>query len=216
MPPTLEIVTVLVTPFQQNCRVLISPGDRVACVVDPGGDGDRILEMVRERGVELSMVWLTHSHLDHCGGVRKIVNATGAKLYGHPREQHFRANVETLCRVYGIPPGDMENSPEPTIALTGGERIVLGECSAEVRFTPGHSPGHLCFYFGSEGILLAGDTLFAGSIGRTDLPEGNHAQLLESIRREIYTLPDTTRVLPGHGPDTTVGEEKENNPYVMG
>ena len=185
-----------------------------AIVIDPGGDSAKIIEVLEEEGLQAKAIWLTHSHLDHCGGVRAIKQATSAVLYGHAWEKELRGRVEDVKRVYGITEDDMENSPEPDIFLRGGEKLTFGPLEFEALFTPGHSPGHLCFYEKSQGVLIAGDTLFSGSIGRTDLPGGNHGMLLESIREKILTLPDDTRVLPGHGPETTVGRERRTNPFL--
>lgn len=215
MSNPLEIFTIPVTPFQQNCRV-VSDGEGGALVIDPGGEAERILSFVHSRELEVKEVWLTHAHLDHCGGVKNILDATGATLTAHKIEEEFRANVPKICAMYGIPQGDMKACPEPERYVEGGEELPFGDYRFEVFFTPGHSPGHVCFYYAPEKILLAGDTLFEGSIGRTDLPGGDHATLIRSIREILFSLPGETRVLCGHGPDTTIGVEKKSNPFVGG
>lgn len=217
----LEIVTLEVTPFQQNCRVVIDRSSRHCVLVDPGGEGRRIVVEIERRDLVLDAVWLTHSHLDHCGGVAQVLTRWQVPLYAHPGEAQMRAHLEEICAMYGIPPGDMQRCPEPSVKLVGGETLMLsgGDVPGvefKVLFTPGHSPGHLCFYAPAERILLAGDTLFAGSIGRTDLPGGDAETLLRSIKQQILSLPDETRVLSGHGPETTVGRERRSNPFFEG
>lgn len=212
----VEVRTIEVTPLQQNCRILVDAESQRAIVVDPGGDADQILAMLQSDGLTLEAIWLTHSHLDHCGGVADLLECAPVPLYGHRLESEYRARVESIAQMYQLPPGAMKNCPEPTHFLEGGEKLSFGGEEFEVRFTPGHSPGHVVFVCLKLNILLAGDTVFAGSIGRTDLPGGDHEQLLESIRREIYSLPDTVQVLPGHGPATSVGVEKKTNPFVRG
>lgn len=211
----LEVITIPVTEFYQNCRVLRRRGESGALVIDPGGDIERIRSVLQKHGLRAEEIWLTHSHLDHCGAVRALKQESAALLSAHPGEGEMRKHVPDIAAFYGITSG-LESCPEPDRALNGGEQLAFGGCSFQVLFTPGHSPGHLCFYEPSEGILLAGDTLFAGSIGRTDLPGGDSATLLRSIREKILTLPDATRVLSGHGPDTTVGAERRSNPFLNG
>jgi glyoxylase-like metal-dependent hydrolase (beta-lactamase superfamily II) len=210
----LTILHIPVSAYEQNCRVLIAGGK--AIVVDPGAEAKKILGAIAGAGAVMHEIWLTHSHLDHCGAVAELLEHAAVPLLAHPGEKMFRERIRDISIAYGLGYEDMRNCPEPTQELLGGERLDFEGYGFEVRFTPGHSPGHLVFYCAQEGVLLAGDTLFSGSIGRTDLPGGNANQLLDSIRREIYTLPDETHVLSGHGPDTTVGEEKMNNPFVRG
>jgi glyoxylase-like metal-dependent hydrolase (beta-lactamase superfamily II) len=188
---------------------------REALVIDPGGESDRILDEASRRGLSIKEIWLTHSHLDHCGGVRALKAAAKAPLTAHPAEAMMRAHVTDIAAMYGAPDG-FENCPEPERAINGGETLSFAGSAFKVLFTPGHSPGHVCFYDGASGVLFAGDTVFSGSIGRTDIPGGNSDLLLESIRREILTLPDETRVLSGHGGDTTVGTERRSNPFLTG
>ena len=212
----LAIQLIPVTELQQNCRVLWRKGSSAALVIDPGGDADRIIKFLKSESLVCEQIWLTHSHFDHCGGVAGLMAACSAKVYGHPIEKEFRQRVEDVKRMYGITSKSMTNSPEPTEYLTGGEALSFAEVSFSSLFTPGHSPGHLCYYAASENLLLAGDTLFSGSIGRTDLPGGHHSTLINSIVEKILVLPDDTRVLSGHGPDTTVGRERSSNPFLNG
>lgn len=209
-----EIITLELTPFAQNTRILFDRDVQESIVVDPGGEFEVIAATLEQNQLRPSQIWLTHSHLDHCGAVRQLKQSTGARLYAHPIERELRARVVEICMAYGIPPGDMQSCPEPDVEIIGGEELAIGQEKFKVLFTPGHSPGHLCFYHAPTSVLIAGDTLFAGSIGRTDLPGGNHATLLRSIRQELLSLPDDTKVLPGHGPNTTIGRERFSNPFL--
>lgn len=210
----LEIITVGVTPFQQNCRILHCSESGEAVVVDPGGDAETILFELSSRSIKATDIWLTHSHLDHCGAVAELKLKLGGKLIAHKEEQMLRANVENIAGMYGLARGLMRNCPEPDIYIAGGEDLALGRHKFKVLYTPGHSPGHLCFYNVENSCLIAGDTLFQGSIGRTDLPGGDHETLIRSIKDVILSLPDETVVMPGHGPDTTVGAERNDNPFL--
>lgn len=213
---SLEIHTVPVTPFQQNARIVTCCQSGATAVVDPGGDVELIVAQLRSAGRSCSQIWLTHSHLDHCAGVAPLLKALGGtvELVAHPAEAMMRAQVQNVARLYGLGASEWHNCPEPTVPVSGGELITLGRLSAEVLFTPGHSPGHVGFFFRAQRVLLSGDALFAGSIGRTDLPGGDHATLLRSIREQILVLPDDVLVLSGHGDDTSVGEERRSNPFL--
>lgn len=210
-----QVLTIPVTLFSQNCRVLLDASSSSAIVVDPGGEGNRILEAIDSHRATVTEIWLTHSHLDHCGGVWYIKEKTGAKLLGtdHPIERAFRERVEDQCRNYGVTALDMKKCPEPDRFISEKDELAFAGHTFQVLFTPGHSPGHLCYYDSSSQLLLAGDTLFEGSIGRTDLPGGDYETLIKSITDKIFSLPEETKVLPGHGPDTSVGEEKRTNPF---
>jgi len=212
----LNVETIPVTEFGQNSRILWCSDTKQGVIVDPGGDAEKILATTQRLGLTITAVWLTHSHLDHCGVVQPILDALKVPLVAHPEERMMRNNVKSIAQMYGMSPAEWYNCPEPAVEVRGGESLSIGNSSCVVLFTPGHSPGHVSYYFERDGIVASGDVLFAGSIGRTDLPGGDTKTLLDAIRREIFTLPPETRVLTGHGPDTTVGEEKASNPFFTG
>jgi glyoxylase-like metal-dependent hydrolase (beta-lactamase superfamily II) len=211
----LDVITIPVSVFAQNCRIIGCTVTKQAVILDPGGEPDRIVERFQSTGYSCVGVWLTHSHLDHCGGVQELLSHFDVPLLAHPVEEMMRSHVEQVAAMYGLPPGHFANCPEPTKDIRGGETLPLGQHLAQVLFVPGHSPGHVVFYFREDATLFGGDCLFKGSIGRTDLPGGDHEQLLASIRTSILTLPDETKVLSGHGPDTTVGAERATNPFLV-
>lgn len=211
-----EIVTLEVTPFLQNARIVFDPASKRAVLIDPGGEADRIWADVQSRGLTCEQIWLTHSHLDHCGGVKRLKSLSGAQLIGHPIEREMRAHVKDLCAMFGLAPADLDNCPEPEIYIQGGETLACGPYRFEVIKCPGHSPGHVAFYQREAGLLISGDVLFKGSIGRTDLPGGNYELLMRSIGELMAALPASTRILPGHGPDTTLAAEAQSNPFILG
>lgn len=208
-----SVSCITVGEFQQNCRLLVSSDRRFAVLVDPGGEGERLLQAFKASGASELQIWLTHSHIDHCGAVAKVVAATGAKVWGHLAESYFRKSIKATAARYGLNQFEYDDCPEPNSYLVGGEVLRFGEHEANVLFTPGHSPGHLCYYFRREKVLLAGDLVFQGSVGRTDLPGGDSQVLLRSIHDSFLSLPDDVAVLSGHGADTTVGAERESNPF---
>jgi glyoxylase-like metal-dependent hydrolase (beta-lactamase superfamily II) len=210
----LNILLVPVSPIQQNARILFVDGSKDAIVVDPGGEADKIIAALEAHDLTPVAIWITHSHLDHCGGVAPFLERYPVPVYAHPADRNRRATVEETAAGYGIGPGVFFNCPEPTHELVGGETLNFGGLDFQVFFTPGHCPGHVVFYQADSGVLLAGDTLFRGSIGRTDFEGCDHDALIASIHDKIFVLPDDTQVLSGHGPDTTVGREKNSNPFV--
>ncbi len=197
-----------------NCTIVACDKTRQAIVVDPGGDADRILDVVRANGLEVKHVLHTHAHFDHVLGTRDVKEATGARIRLHPGDAFLYENLALQASWLGMKVArDVLPVDEP---LRHNETIAFGEAGTLVIHTPGHTPGSCCFSLrtGEGMLLLAGDTLFQGSVGRTDLPGGDHEQLLGSIKRELVPLDDDTRVICGHGPDTTIGRERRKNPFV--
>lgn len=196
-------------------------------LVDPGGDVDSLIAFVEGSESELIAIVLTHSHIDHCAAVAGFLREYGeVPLFGHEVEAEMRSGISKQAAMFTLDPNEYENCPEPTTYLEDGDTLEVGAYSATSMFTPGHSPGHLAFFFeetdwnidGQEGtspVLIAGDALFNGSIGRTDLPGGDHAQLINSIKTKLLPLPEDTIVLPGHGPETTIGKEARSNPFLV-
>jgi glyoxylase-like metal-dependent hydrolase (beta-lactamase superfamily II) len=206
-----------VGPIQANCVLL---GDRRAgevVVIDPGEEGELIVDRVRASGLEPTMILHTHGHLDHVGATAQVRQLLGDELpIGlHLDESDLYHNAPMQARMFGL---EVEAPPEPDLRLEHGQWLAIGDLAVEVRHTPGHSPGGVCFVIEGEGgpLAVAGDVLFAGSIGRTDLPGGSFQVLERSIREQLYTLPEETRVICGHGPDTTIGQERATNPFVSG
>jgi len=203
-------VTIPLGPLKTNGYLLINGNDVVA--VDPGGEGEELAAALAARGLTLTAVWLTHAHFDHVGGIAGLLRAAGSvPIHMHPADEQLLVHAAEAAARWNIV---IEAPPTEYVALTHGESLTSGSVSARVLHTPGHAPGHVAFYLEDVGTVLSGDALFRGSIGRTDLPYGDHEQLLESIRRELLTLPKQTRVLPGHGEPTTVAEEAANNPFL--
>jgi len=206
-----------VGPIQANCILL---GDRdagVLAIIDPGEEAARIMERVEVSGLTPTMVLHTHGHLDHAGGTADIVRRLPAGIpVGLNRDElQLYQGLVMQGRMFGM---EVEEPPMPDLWLEHGQRIELGGLSLEVRHTPGHSPGGVCFvvHGAPEPLVIVGDVLFAGSIGRTDLMGGSFPVLEQSIRSQLYSLPDETRVICGHGPDTTIGHERASNPFVAG
>lgn len=206
-----------VGPIQANCVLL---GDHEAgelLVIDPGDEGERIADRVRESGLRPTMILHTHGHLDHVGGTAELWQLLGSSLpIGlHRDEIELYRNAPLQAQMFGL---EVEAPPEPDVMLEHGSSLSLGGLALEVRHTPGHSPGGVCFVVSgaSEPLAVVGDVLFAGSIGRTDLMGGSFPVLEKSIREQLYTLSDDTRVICGHGPDTTIGRERASNPFVSG
>lgn len=198
--------------FAENTWLLVDPESRHAVVIDPGEESERILAAIRHRQLEVQAIWLTHAHIDHIWGVDAVRDATGAPVLLHPADRPWYDRFEAQCRHFGFS-GPRSLGP-PDADLVHGETLALGPWRFAVRHVPGHSPGHVAFI--GHGLCLSGDVLFRGSVGRTDLIGGDHGQLLASIDRELLVLPDATRVLPGHGPETTIGRERQENPFLAG
>ena len=208
----LEIQTLILGPAQTNAYLVADSESGDAAVIDPSWDGSVILAEAQRRGWRIAHLWYTHAHFDHIGGAGAIADALNPLplVALHPDDHVlWRAGGGGAAFGFVIDPG-----PEPTIDLVQGQILRLGGVIFEVRFTPGHTRGHCVFYAAGAGVCFCGDLIFAGSVGRTDFPGGDFATLERSIREQIYTLPDDTRLLPGHGPATTVGDEKRTNPFV--
>lgn len=202
-------------PFQENTWLCWDEASRNAVVVDPGAASPRLLDFAREEGLEIVALLLTHAHLDHVDGIPAVrAAAPGAPLYLHPADRPLYDAAPQQAAAFGLPSPEL---PSPDREIVPGQRLEFGAGLAfQVRFAPGHAPGHVVLVAEDEGVALVGDVIFAGSIGRTDLPGGDFATLMRSIRDQILTLPDEMRLLPGHGPETTVGRERRSNPFVTG
>ena len=202
---------------QTNCYLIATEAGGAAVAIDAPPDPVAILDMAAQHRLTVVALLVTHGHVDHAGGAGAVNRATGSSVYVHRDDDYLTLDPETQLRsLFGmIPPGDYA-APEKITDLGHGQMLHLAGIDVEVRHTPGHTPGHCCFYLPDEGILMSGDQLFRGSVGRTDLPGGNWDDLLHSMASQVLTLPDDVRVLPGHGPETTVGTERRTNPFLTG
>jgi glyoxylase-like metal-dependent hydrolase (beta-lactamase superfamily II) len=207
--PRLEVLTFETGPLQENAYLVIDRSTGDAALVDPGDEGERLVQSVEAADVQLRTVWLTHAHFDHIGAVRIVRRRFGVPVFLHEADVALFEAGPLQAASFGLP---FEGDEPPGARLAEGQGLRLGGLSFTVMHTPGHSPGHVTIY--GQGIALVGDCLFAGSIGRTDLPLGNAAELGRSLVR-IAALPPETRVLPGHGPATTVGAERRSNPWLV-
>jgi len=200
-----------VGPLQCNCTLMGNEEAGEAIVIDPGDEVSRIHHRLTEHGLKLKQILITHAHIDHVGGALKLKRLTGAPIYLNENDLPLLDMMASQAAWLGVPTPDTAPPDEP---LTDGQRVGLESCSALVMHTPGHTQGSICLHFEPLRMVIAGDTLFAGSIGRTDLPGGNFDQIIDSIETRLLTLPDDTRVLPGHGPATTIGHERRKNPFL--
>lgn len=201
-----------VTPFVQNCSVLWSPETKDGAVVDPGGDVERILAVVRRHGIQLQKILVTHGHLDHAGGVADLARQLKLPIEGpHIDDKFWIDAMAEQGRMFGT-----RASPSftPNRWLTDGDTVSVGPLTFEVRHCPGHTPGHVVFFNPATRVAFVGDVLFAGSIGRTDFPRGDYDTLIRSIRQRLWPLGDDVRFVPGHGPESTFGAERRSNPFV--
>lgn len=208
----LEQITFPVGPLACNCTILGDAPAATAIVIDPGAQVDGILLRLAQKHWRLTDIIVTHAHIDHIGGAGELKRVTGARVWMNSRDQQLHLSVESQAHWLGIP------IPEPVVIDASLDRsfdLALSGTRLEILETPGHTQGSVCLYIPSEGKLFAGDTLFAGSVGRTDLPGGDDRAILESIHTRLLPLPDTTVVIPGHGPFTTIGTERRSNPYLI-
>lgn len=209
---SLQLQVVPVTPFQQNCSVIWCDVTRRAAVVDAGGDIDRILAFVREHDLTVEKLLLTHGHIDHAGGARALADALGVAIEGPQHAESFWLDqLPSQGTMFGFPRSEPLT---PERWLEEGDTVTVGEEVLDVLHCPGHTPGHVVFVSHAANLCIVGDVLFQGSIGRTDFPMGNHQQLIDAIRGKLFALPDDMVVVPGHGPFTTIGEERRSNPFV--
>jgi len=209
----LEIRSFTGGAFAENGYLVWCTATKQAAVVDPGAAVAELLAAAEAEGLEVVAVYLTHAHLDHVEGLPELRKTVHAPVWLHPADRPLYDRAAQQAEAFGLHlPGPL---PEPDRIFEPGTSVAVGEVAFEVRFTPGHAPGHVTLFAPSEGIALVGDVVFAGSIGRTDLPGGDMQELLASIRREILSLPDDVRLFPGHGPTTTVGRERTGNPFLI-
>ena len=209
----LKISIVPVTEYQQNCSIVYDEETKEAVVVDPGGDVEKIASAVDEMAVNVGAVWLTHGHLDHAGGAEAAKSKFGVEIIGpHQADKMLLDNIELTARGYGLS-GMMNASPDRW--LKDGEQLKISTHEFEVRHCPGHAPGHVVFINHAHKIILMGNVLFRGSIGRTDLPGGNHQELLDSIATKIMTLDDDYQFICGHSEPSTIGAERASNPFLQ-
>jgi hydroxyacylglutathione hydrolase len=201
-----------VGPLQCNCSVIGDEKTHEAMVIDPGDQIEGILEILRREKLTLKQIVITHAHIDHVGGAMKLKAATGAPILMNQNDHALLKMLDVQAAWVGMrPPGDVQ--VDETIGQ--GRVLKIGEITSNVIHTPGHTEGSICVYFPAEKKLIAGDTLFAGSIGRTDLPGGSMDKIMRSLHTQVLALPDETEVMPGHGPTTTIGEERETNPFLQ-
>lgn len=209
-----QYTTIPVTPFQQNCSLVWCDETQEAAVIDPGGDLERVLAEVNKRGLKLTQIWLTHAHIDHAGGTATLAERFHLPIIGpHPGDQFWIDGLPMQSVNFGFPPAGHFT---PTRWLKDQDTVKVGHCEVLVRHTPGHTPGHVVFYSPDAKRAFVGDVLFAGSIGRTDFPGGDHDTLIDSITQRLWPMGDDTVFIPGHGPESTFGQERRSNPYVRG
>lgn len=211
---TLEIVTLTLGPAVTNAYLIADSATSEAAVIDPAWDGHLILAEAKKRDWRIANIWLTHAHFDHLGGAAAVADGSDPPppVALHP-DDYWLWRTQGGAAAFGL---EIDPGPEPTVDLSHGQILHLGEIELEVRYAPGHTPGHVMFYVAAENLLFCGDVIFQSSIGRTDFPRGDYDTLIQSIRTQVLTLPDETRLLNGHGAETTVGAERKSNPFLQG
>lgn len=201
-----------VTHFEQNCSLVWCDQTHEAALIDPGGDIPRLQAAIAAHKLQLKALWITHGHLDHAGAAAPLAAQYGVPIIGpHQADQFWIDGMPMQAQMFGFPAAQ---SFTPTRWLQDGDTVQLGQCTLQVRHTPGHTPGHVVFYSAEAQRAFVGDVLFAGSIGRTDFPQGNHQDLLDSIRQKLWPMGDDTVFIPGHGPESSFGQERLSNPFV--
>jgi hydroxyacylglutathione hydrolase len=208
---SVDVRALTVGPLQENCYIVRRPDADIAVVVDPGDEGDRILETLDQLGTSTVAILLTHTHFDHVGAVKQVHDATGAPVYCPELEVDVLRNINDFVRFPGFGPFE---SYDADVTVAGGEQLELAGLVFDVRFTPGHSPGHVTYAVRDSDTLLSGDVLFMGSVGRVDLPGGDWPTLLSSIESLVTEFPADSTVYPGHGPTTTLAHERATNPFL--
>ncbi len=211
---TLQYRTIPVTPFQQNCSLVWCPQTMEGAVIDPGGELPRLRAQAQALGITLKQILLTHAHIDHAGGTGQLAREMGLPIVGpHEGDRFWIDGLAQQAQMFGFPPAEPFT---PTRWLHDGDTVAVGLEQLTVRHCPGHTPGHVVFHSASAGRCFVGDVLFAGSIGRTDFPGGDHATLIASITQRLWPMGDDTVFIPGHGPESRFGVERRTNPYVRG
>jgi len=201
-----------VGPLQCNCSIIGDEQTREAMVIDPGDQIEDILKILKSENLTLKQIVVTHAHIDHVGGAMKLKAATGAPILMNQKDEALLKMLDVQATWIGMkPPGAVQVDE----AVGEGRILQVGNLSSTVIHTPGHTEGSICLYFPEQKTLIAGDTLFAGSIGRTDLPGGSFEKIIRSLHNQLLQLPDETQVVPGHGPMTTIGQERESNPFLQ-
>jgi glyoxylase-like metal-dependent hydrolase (beta-lactamase superfamily II) len=201
-----------VGPLQCNCSIIGDEQTHEAMVIDPGDQIEDILKILKAENLTLKQIVITHAHIDHVGGAMKLKAATGAPILMNQKDETLLKMLDVQATWIGMKPPGVVQVDE---AVGGGRVLHVGNLSSTVMHTPGHTEGSICLYFPEQKTLIAGDTLFAGSIGRTDLPGGSFEKIIRSLHNQLLQLPDETQVVPGHGPLTTIGEERETNPFLQ-
>jgi len=210
----MRYAIVPVTPFDQNCTIFWCEKTRQAVVIDPGGDVDRIQRKLESEGLTLAKILVTHGHIDHAGAVATLAESAGVPIEGpHEEDRFWIEGMAQQSKMFGFP---SVKSFEPTRWLKDGDKVSFGDIELEVLHCPGHTPGHVIFFHRESALAQVGDVIFQGSIGRTDFPKGDHATLIRSIKEKLFALGDEVDFIPGHGPMSTVGEERRYNPFLSG